>query len=130
MDKNWLLQLILNHNFVGLQFESIVSKSRVLMGFHNTTVGFWINVVILKIFVMCFFGFCMVPFTLLKYKLWLPVYSEIYFCGFAVFGLFPFYAPLLKWAVRLTGTVKDPKEGAKAMNGVSHSNGTSRVKSD
>lgn len=62
------------------QFESIITKNSALMRWHNSTIGFWINVVILKTFVMCYFGFCMVPFTLLKYRQWGPIYKGIFIC--------------------------------------------------
>jgi len=93
--------------------SAVLSKSPALMRWHNHKIGFWINVVILKTFVMCYFGFCMVPFTLLKYRSWGPVYSDLYYNGLLVFGTYMIYEPGIKWIVKITG---DKQQGA-AENG-------------
>jgi len=43
----------------------------------------------------------MVPFTMLKYRLWGPVYKDLYWSGLLIFGLFPVYAPVIKWITKL-----------------------------
>jgi len=78
------------------QFESILSKNAAFMRWHNTKIGSWIDFLVVKIFVMCYFGFCMIPFILLKYRSWGPVYYDLYYNGLLIFGLFPAYAPLLR----------------------------------
>jgi hypothetical protein len=108
-----------------------VTKSPALMKWHNSRIGFWINVVILKTFVMCYFGFCMIPFTLLKYRKWGPVYGSLYWNGLFVFGLFPLYAPAIKWVTRLGNSVKKDTRSENLTNGEiifeTHTNG---VKTD
>ncbi|OXA57645.1 lysophospholipid acyltransferase 5 [Folsomia candida] len=104
------------------QFESIITKNSALMRWHNSTIGFWINVVILKTFVMCYFGFCMVPFTLLKYRQWGPIYKDLYYSGLLIFGAFPAYAPIIKWLVKDGGSKPPRRTEGGLENGSGPSN--------
>jgi len=90
------------------QMESILTKNAAFMRWHNSKIGFWVNVFIVKVFVMCYFGFCMIPFILLKYRSWGPVYYDLYYNGLLLFGGFPAYAPLIRAAFRL-GQEKPPQ---------------------
>lgn len=96
------------------QFESIVTKSPTLVRWHNTTVGFWVDAVLCKIFVTSYFGFAMIPFTMLKYRNWGPVYRDLYYNGLLVFGAFPAYAPIIK---QIVGYRPTKKSSEKPQNG-------------
>lgn len=88
-----------------------------MVRWHGSTIGFWIDAVVLKLFVLSYFGFCMVPFTLLKYRLWGPVYKDLYWSGLLIFGLFPAYAPILKWVTRLGNRSRSGRGNASDDNG-------------
>ncbi|ODN06279.1 Lysophospholipid acyltransferase 5, partial [Orchesella cincta] len=76
-------------------FESLVKKFPTLVRWHDSTLGFWIDVVVSKTFLFVYFGYCMIPFGLLKWRLWTKVYGLIYYNGTILFIAFPFIAQLI-----------------------------------
>ncbi len=84
------------YGVVIFQFEAIITKIPALVRWHDSTVGFWIDVVLSKTFVFIYFGYCMIPFGLLKWRHWTQVYGSIYYNGTILFVLFPIAAPYLK----------------------------------
>jgi lysophospholipid acyltransferase 5 len=97
--------------------ERMLSKNPRIQRWHNSPIGFWIDVVICKIVVTIFFGYCTLPFGLLKLHRWWEVYKDLYFIGCIIFGLWPLYAPLVKAIIvpresrRVTGK-ENEKNGA------------------
>lgn len=95
------------------QLEKMLEKNPRIQRWHAHPVCFWIDIVILKVLVTVFFGYCTLPFGLLKLEKWWEVYKDLYFIGFIVFGLWPVYAPLVK-AIIVPSTSSKPQE----VNGV------------
>ncbi|CAN8004871.1 unnamed protein product, partial [Ixodes hexagonus] len=63
---------------------------------------------VLKLFVLCMFGYCIVPFTLLSYERYTQAYSRVYWLGHILYlGWFPL-APLVFKALP-----KKPKDKAQ-----------------
>src|SRR5271168_4013348 len=73
----------------------MLSKNSTIQRWHMSAVGFWVDVVLLKVLVTVFFGFCTLPFGLLKLRLWWAAYKDLYFIGCLIYGLWPAYAPLV-----------------------------------
>jgi len=83
--------------------ERMMSKNPTIQRWHMNPVAFWIDVVICKIVVTVFFGYCTLPFGLLKFERWWGVYKDLYFIGCIIFGLWPLYAPLVKLILTPSG---------------------------
>jgi len=81
--------------------ESMLVKNDAIQRWHNTKIGFWIDVVVLKTLVTCYFGYCTLSFGLLKFESWWQVYKDLYFNGCIIFGLWPLYAPLVKMLLKI-----------------------------
>jgi len=76
--------------------EIIFAKNQTLARWHASTIGYWIDFVISKILVTIFFGYATLSFSLLSTEKWWHAYSQIYFCGHWIFGLWPLYGILVK----------------------------------
>lgn len=52
---------------------------------------------LLRLYTFVFMGWCLLPFALLTYDRYWPIYSSVYYVGFIFFGLYPIiYGPILK----------------------------------
>jgi len=69
-----------------------------------------VDLILGKFFLMIFFGYCMVPFGLLKFVRWWPVYKSIYFYGTILFGLWPVYSPWVKKICFLGGKIETSQD--------------------
>jgi len=78
------------------ELDKIVSKNAKIQAWHSHPIGFWLDVIILKLLVTVFFGYCTLPFGLLKFNKWWLVYKDLYFIGSIIFGLWPLYSPIVK----------------------------------
>jgi len=59
----------------------------------------------------------MIPFGLLKWRLWTQAYGAIYYNGTLIFGLFPFIAPFIKKLLIKKPKDKTEKTGSDILNG-------------
>ncbi|CAG7826204.1 unnamed protein product [Allacma fusca] len=106
--------------------EVILPKNQTLARWHASTIGFWIDVVISKILVTIFFGYCTISFSLLSTSLWWKVYGELYYAGHFIFGLWPLYGPFVKKLIvprrkserKLSGEESPKPSTSKAVNGL------------
>lgn len=82
-------------------FESIVDKSQILNNLSNNAIFKVIKFVILKFYVTVFMGYCLIPFSLLSFSKWWPVYKSLYFSGFILFFPWVFlYKPVLRLVLK------------------------------
>jgi len=56
--------------------------------------------IVLKLYTVVFMGYCLVPFVLLTYDKYWPVYKSIYFSGYLLFIGWHLYAPLVRRALK------------------------------
>jgi hypothetical protein len=111
--------------------EKILSKNARIQRWHNHPAGFWIDVIVSKTLVTIFFGYCTLPFGLLKFERWWMVYKDLYFCGCFIFGLWPLYAPLVKAILNPRDpTVSSPSKSKSPVGESSSSSHSNGIKQD
>nr|CAD7410074.1 unnamed protein product [Timema poppensis] len=76
--------------------EQIIQKSEAAVEFFKNPLVQIITWIILKLYTFVFMGWCLIPFALLSFPRWWQVYKSVYFIGFVLFGLWPFYQPTIK----------------------------------
>ncbi|XP_054153943.1 lysophospholipid acyltransferase 5-like [Oppia nitens] len=55
----------------------------------------WPLLVFFRIYTIYMFGYCLVPFILLSYTKWIPVLTQLYFCGHIIYGTWLLIPPLI-----------------------------------
>ncbi|XP_077295986.1 lysophosphatidylcholine acyltransferase 3 protein nessy [Arctopsyche grandis] len=81
--------------------ENMVDRSHILDGLLNNPLFIVIKFIILKLYVTIFMGYCLIPFTVLSFYKWWPVYQSLYFSGFVLFLPWLFlYKPILRLVLK------------------------------
>jgi len=91
------------------ELQSMLDKSQLYGKVSSSAVFKVIMFIVLKIYVTVFMGYALIPFTLLNFSRWWPVYKTLYFSGFILFLPWMFvYKPIVRQLIKATNT--KPKE--------------------
>lgn len=78
------------------ELESILNKNEAFTKFTQIKIVKIVSYVILKLYATVFLAFCLIPFSLLSFDKWWPVYKSLYFSGFILFFPWPIlYKPIV-----------------------------------
>ncbi|KAJ8921187.1 hypothetical protein NQ315_013659 [Exocentrus adspersus] len=65
--------------------------------------------ILLRIYTFVFMGWCLLPFSLLKFERYWTAFRNVNYVGIILFGLWPFiYSPILKYLLNQRKTYMDP----------------------
>ncbi|XP_012278101.1 lysophospholipid acyltransferase 5 [Orussus abietinus] len=94
----FLMEFIVIYSEKGV--ETQLAKNEALQAALENPIFRLATWVLLKIYTLVFMGYSLIPFVLLSYDRYLPVYASVYYCGHIFFLSYPVLAPLINPLLR------------------------------